>query len=146
MSKKLSSTKRNLPRSIQNRFTGHEVATEAIREDSGSYTYFALKYHDTVVADARVKKDKMLVIITLSSGGWQTVTTKNRINAFLRGLANEFPFVPDLNVYQRNHTWYISGVEFFDGITIDCSEDGRTLIWSSGKIVARIEDNRVKVA
>lgn len=36
--------------------------------------------------------------VTLHTGGWQTVTTKDRINEFITG-----------RVYQKNHQWYYVG-------------------------------------
>jgi hypothetical protein len=49
----------------------------------------------------------------LRSGGWETVTTKERINRFA-----------NCRLYQRRHVWYIDArdgkpVEFADGMTID---------------------------
>lgn len=55
--------------------------------------------------------------ITLYDGGWQTNTTKSRLNAILRenGTGNE-------SVYQKNHQWFISydgKTEFFQsGVTL----------------------------
>lgn len=50
---------------------------------------------------------------TLDSGGWNTVTTKRKINEFSKA-----------RLYQRRRVWYIDGrdgkpVEFYDGIKID---------------------------
>lgn len=50
--------------------------------------------------------------VTLNSGGWQTVTTKERMNRFT-----------NVRVYQEKHVWYVveypydwdSPVEFADG-------------------------------
>ena len=50
--------------------------------------------------------------IKLSSCGWQTVTTKSRLNAILD------TFLHGLSVYQKNFEWYIGGDDFFDGYTI----------------------------
>jgi hypothetical protein len=44
---------------------------------------------------------------TLNSGGWRTVTTKERINRFA-------PVV----VYQRSHEWYVIGMPFRDGMRV----------------------------
>lgn len=43
---------------------------------------------------------------TFNSGGWRTVTTKERMSGVV-------------NVSQRDRVWTIAGVQFFDGITID---------------------------
>lgn len=45
---------------------------------------------------------------TLNSGGWKTITTKDRINTY-----NPY------RVSQKNFIWYVDGVEFFDGITVN---------------------------
>ena len=50
--------------------------------------------------------------IKLSSCGWQTNTTKSRLNAILD------TFLYGLSVYQKNFEWYIGGDDFFDGYTI----------------------------
>ena len=48
----------------------------------------------------------------LSSCGWQTVTTKSRLNAILD------TFLHGLNVFQNNFEWFIGDDKFFDGYTI----------------------------
>ena len=50
--------------------------------------------------------------IKLSSCGWQTVTTKSRLNAILD------TFLSGIGVYQKDFVWYINDREFFDGYTI----------------------------
>ena len=54
--------------------------------------------------------------IRLSSCGWETVTTKSRLNAILDC------FVHNIGIYQRDWQWYIQGrdfnVPFFDGYLI----------------------------
>ena len=50
--------------------------------------------------------------IKLSSCGWQTVTTKSRLNAILD------TFLHGLNVFQNNFEWFIGDDKFFDGYTI----------------------------
>ena len=50
--------------------------------------------------------------IKLSSCGWQTVTTKSRLNAILD------VFLYNCSIVQRQFEWYIDGREFFDGYTI----------------------------
>lgn len=36
--------------------------------------------------------------VTLHTGGWQTVTTKDRLNEFITS-----------HIYQKNHNWYVVG-------------------------------------
>ena len=54
--------------------------------------------------------------IRLSSCGWETVTTKSRLNAILDC------FVHNIGIFQRDWQWYITGKDFtepfFDGYVI----------------------------
>lgn len=56
--------------------------------------------------------------VVLDSCGWQTNTTKSRLNAILEGLGSEW------GVIQRNYEWYLKNYrsgetkEFQDGITL----------------------------
>ena len=48
--------------------------------------------------------------IVLNSGGWQTVTTKQRMNAFL----------PDgVCIYQNDHAWYVNDCRHVEGYVFD---------------------------
>ena len=60
--------------------------------------------------------------ITLNSGGWQTVTTKARINGMF-----EYGTIPGWGyVHQRQGIWYMhDGSLFYDGVTIDA--DGKVV-------------------
>ena len=40
--------------------------------------------------------------LQIFDGGWQSVTTKSRLNALLS------EFKPQFNVFQKNWTWYVS--------------------------------------
>ena len=48
----------------------------------------------------------------LSSCGWQTVTTKSRLNAILD------VFLHNVRIFQKQFEWYIGGDSFFDGYQI----------------------------
>ena len=56
--------------------------------------------------------------LTLFDGGWQSNTTKSRLNALL----NEF--IPSMRVNQKNWTWFLSDdldgsvVPFISGMTV----------------------------
>ena len=50
--------------------------------------------------------------IKLSSCGWETVTTKSRLNAILD------TFLHGLHVFQKDFQWFIGDDKFFDGYTI----------------------------
>ena len=71
---------------------------------------------------------------TLNSGGWQTVTTKARINEF-----------SPARVCQRNGVWYVDGFPFVDGMKVDAKGNlfatgpGGVYIFSpEGKLLGRI--------
>ena len=56
--------------------------------------------------------------LTLFDGGWQSVTTKSRLNALLD------EFVPSMGIFQKNWTWFLSDrldgsvVPFHSGMTV----------------------------
>ncbi len=50
--------------------------------------------------------------IKLSSCGYETVTTKSRLNAILD------TFLHGLHVFQKDFQWFIGDDKFFDGYTI----------------------------
>jgi len=56
--------------------------------------------------------------LTLKDGGWQSVTTKSRLNALLD------EFVPSMRIFQNDWTWYISD-----------SLDGSKRLFTSGMTV-----------
>jgi hypothetical protein len=72
-----------------------------------------VKLHDTVVFIL----DKDNHTVTLNTGGWESRTTKDRINA----AAREFG-IP-IQVYQKNYEWFIDygqnpKMPFYNGITL----------------------------
>jgi len=56
--------------------------------------------------------------LTIKDGGWQSVTTKSRLNALLD------EFVPSVGIFQKNWTWFLSDrldgsvVPFISGMTV----------------------------
>ena len=66
------------------------------------------------VVDGNVK-----TIVQLFDGGWQTVTTKSRLNSLL------FEFDTGFSVFQKNWDWFVSDFQgktvkdFTDGITVN---------------------------
>ena len=56
--------------------------------------------------------------LSLYDGGWQSVTTKSRLNA----LCNEF--ATGFGVFQKNWNWFVGDfdnknvIDFFDGVTV----------------------------
>ena len=56
--------------------------------------------------------------LQIFDGGWQSVTTKSRLNALC------YEFVTGVRLFQKNWTWYVSGVnrgseQFFNGQILD---------------------------
>ena len=70
----------------------------------------AVRYHQTEV----VQFDQNLIV--LHSGGWQSVTTKLRMNQ----TSNQFGL--GFSVYQKNFEWFVDyngqKLEFYDGMII----------------------------
>ena len=68
-------------------------------------------------------------VITLNSGGWQTTTTKKRINEACRAI--ELKIV----VYQEKHKWFVGvgpdgpSVPFYDGMVLQ-SVFGHDNLWT----------------
>ena len=56
--------------------------------------------------------------LTLKDGGWQSNTTKSRLNALLD------EFVPSMGIFQKNWTWFLSDrldgsvIPFQSGMTV----------------------------
>jgi len=71
-----------------------KTATSVFSADNGAVS---VRYHNTVVA--RLNGDGT---VTLNTGGWQTVTTKRRMNQALAMWGS------DLQVFQRDFSWYLS--------------------------------------
>ncbi len=87
----------------------------------------AIKYHNT-----NILKINQENIVTLSTGGWETTTTKDRLNQFLscRGFG----------IFQKKGTWYIRGndetVPYEDGMRI--TADGTLIRAAANKIKANV--------
>ena len=62
---------------------------------------------------ATISKDE----VEIYDGGWQTVTTKSRLNAIINGLCDGRMF----GIFQRNFDWYIR-----DGVVTTEFEHGYT--------------------
>ena len=66
-----------------------------------------VRLHNNLIATISNNGD-----LKLSSCGWETVTTKSRLNAVLDCFFN------NLTIFQKNFVWYIGNDEFFDGYQI----------------------------
>ena len=66
-----------------------------------------VRLHNNLIATISNNGD-----LKLSSCGWETNTTKSRLNAVLDCFFN------NLTIFQKNFVWYIGTDEFFDGYQI----------------------------
>lgn len=99
---------------------GHN--TWVIRRDED---VVAVKYHGTDII--RINREGN---IRLNTGGWDTTTTKDRLNQFLR--------CKGMSIFQKKGKWYISSEddtqEYVDG----------TEITPDGKVVVPIDPNKIQ--
>lgn len=76
--------------------------------DSGQFKNIRIRLYGTII----VSIDLETKTYRLNSGGWRTVTTKDRINSF-----------SPAHLYQKDRVWYLrtskGDVEFRDEITVD---------------------------
>ena len=98
---------------IRNRMNWSKSNT-SVEVDSEGYT--DVRLHGNRIATINPHGD-----ITLSSCGWETVTTKSRLNAILQEVKTGF------SIFQKQFEWFLNGqgrtVDFFDGmILLDSGE------------------------
>ena len=80
-----------------------------------------LESNGSIVSVVKLHGHKIAVIgdsfIQLFDGGWQTATTKSRLNAILKGFGNLE------HVYQKNFNWFVStkygDVPFLSGMLLN---------------------------
>ena len=96
---------RQMQDAIRNRVEYWNSGNTAVETDNEGNQFVTL--HGNLIAQISNFGD-----IKLSSCGWQTNTTKSRLNAILD------TFLSGIGVYQKDFVWYIGGDEFFDGYTI----------------------------
>ena len=95
---------------------------------------FLIRLHNTDIV--KITQEAGQSFFTVSTDGWLTATTKERINSFT-----------PLRVFQKRGVWYVpqqkegreENVVFFDGIKVDIS--GR-IVNSPGASLDDIEKNR----
>lgn len=63
---------------------------------------FAVRLHATDIV--KIHDDGTF---TLANGGWQTVTTKDRINKF-----------SPVRIHQKNGTWFVGEAKFINGMKV----------------------------
>jgi hypothetical protein len=85
------------------------VGNNTIVHRTGRYCDIALNLHGTDVVTVSSSGD-----ITLDSGGWQTTTTRERMNQLLQCIG--------FRIYQKRWQWYLSGrgsdTPYSDGFVI----------------------------
>ena len=98
---------RQMQAAIATRTDWHKSNT-SVDVDSEGFT--SVRLHGNRIAEIDPNGD-----ITLSSCGWDTPTTKSRLNAILD------VFFSGLHIFQKDFTWYIgdSRTLFFDGYKIE---------------------------
>ena len=95
---------RQMQSAIANKVNWSQSNTTVFNDNEGN-TFVTL--HGNCIATIFANSD-----IKLSSCGWETVTTKSRLNAILD------TFLHGISVFQKDFVWYIGDDKFFDGYTI----------------------------
>lgn len=98
----------------RNKESGYKLANNTRLQKRGNA--FAVRLHETDIV--MIRPDGTY---RLNTGGWRTVTTKDRINSFIhRGILS-----------QRKSIWYLGDTTFYDGMLID----------SDGKVIGKNDDD-----
>lgn len=80
-------------------------------------------HHKTIIAVVQIHPD--YILITLNNGGYESPTTKNRLNTILS--LYEFQ---NKHIHQHQHEWYINSTPYKNGTTLTrqrTSQDQQTL-------------------
>ena len=99
---------------IENQLNWQSANTQVINSELAS--------DGTVVSIVKLHGHKIAVIgdnfIQLFDGGWQTVTTKSRLNAILSAFG-----LPGEGVFQKNFQWFVNyngfPIPFFSGMRLN---------------------------
>ena len=110
---KLKATPKNFEQAVA-------VLKDRISMRLGNNTYLEVSDSDPLRGFIGVRLHSTYIVkfwpdgqVTLHTGGWQTVTTKDRINEFITG-----------RVYQKNHKWFYVGHNCaVGGLAWDSPED-----------------------
>ena len=95
----------------QTNFTSGNTAIFTTGNESRVYL------HSNLIAT--IYRDGNVVEVTLFDGGWQSNTTKSRLNALC------YEFATGFGVFQKNWNWFVSDFQgktvkdFTDGITVN---------------------------
>tara|TARA_B100001109_G_scaffold13609_1_gene10156 strand:+ start:2439 stop:2780 length:342 start_codon:yes stop_codon:yes gene_type:complete len=100
---------------ISNKGNWKNSNTEVEFNENTNCSHVFLHGHNIATVDHATKSVK------LSSCGWETVTTKSRLNAILQEVKTGF------SIFQKQFEWFLNGqgktVDFFDGmILLDSGE------------------------
>jgi len=98
---------------IENQLNWKSTNTEVINSELAS--------DGTVVSIVKLHGHKIAEVgdsfVRLFDGGWQTATTKSRLNAILKGFGNLE------SVYQKNFNWFVStkygDIPFLSGMLLN---------------------------
>ena len=103
-----SNLMRKIEREMQNAIrNGQDWSKANTSVDFDQEGFMTVRLHGNRICEMTPSGD-----LTLSSAGWQTVTTKSRLNAILDC------FLHGVGIYQKNFEWFIGSDEFFDGYRI----------------------------
>ena len=80
-------------------FSKANTSVRCFKNRDGITTEMDVFLHGNHIASLDTATHKL----TIKDGGWQSVTTKSRLNALLD------EFVPSMGVFQKNWDWYFSG-------------------------------------
>ena len=95
---------REMQNAIRNRQDWQKANTSVDFDQEG---FMTVRLHGNRICEMTPSGD-----LTLSSAGWQTVTTKSRLNAILDC------FLHKCGIHQKNFEWFIDDQLFFDGFQI----------------------------
>mgnify|MGYP000010924314 FL=1 len=95
-------------------FSKANTSVRCFKNRDGITTEMDVFLHGNHIASLDTATHKL----TIKDGGWQSVTTKSRLNALLD------EFVPSMGVFQKNWDWFVSDrltgqvVPFISGMTV----------------------------
>ena len=95
-------------------FSSGNTSVRCFKNRNGITTDVDVYLHGNHIASV----DTATNALTIKDGGWQSVTTKSRLNALLD------EFVPSMGIFQKDWVWYVSDrlsgsvVPFISGMTV----------------------------
>ena len=95
-------------------FSSGNTSVHCFKNRNGITTDVDVYLHGNHIASV----DTATNALTIKDGGWQSVTTKSRLNALLD------EFVPSMGIFQKDWVWYVSDrlsgsvVPFISGMTV----------------------------